>query len=91
MGWKEDESFYIAWKPFHIHWMMHLKFYGFPYPMIWIFVSPFVVDFGHHVDHGDDELFAELFNRDETYLPNTSLISQDIAEQRIKIGKITNL
>ena len=39
-------------------------------------------------DHGDDELFAELFNRDETYLPNTSLTSQDIAEQRIKIGKL---
>ena len=39
-------------------------------------------------DHGDDELFAELFNRDETYLPNISLTSQDIAEQRIKIGKL---
>ena len=39
-------------------------------------------------DHGDDELFAELFNRDETYLPNVTLTPQIIAEQRIKIGKL---
>ena len=36
-GVERRRSFYIAWKPFHIHWMMHSKFCGFPYPMIWTF------------------------------------------------------